>query len=260
MARRQLVELADLPWWPQILRQYMTDYLTFVTDLTKGLAPIAPVLAEALRTTGDRHVLDLCAGSGGPWRHLAPLLVEQGVLDSVVQSDLRPRDLRPIQVDGVSIAPHDAPIDATAVPDALPGFRTLFNAFHHFPPDTARAILQDAVDTGHGIGIFEAVERQAAFIAVAFFLIGPMVMLTTPFIRPLTLPRLLLTYLVPILPVAIWFDGIVSALRIYDPDELRALVDGLEGAERFEWRIDRVALSKAQAGVTYLVGVPKETA
>ena len=41
------------------------------------------------------------------------------------------------------------------MPDELGGFRTLFNAFHHFPPERARAILEDAVHKGQGIGVFE---------------------------------------------------------------------------------------------------------
>ena len=257
MGRVQWVELADLPWWPQVLRQHMTDYLAFILNLTKGLEPVAPLLAQAMRTTGDRTVLDLCAGSGGPWPHLAPLLAQEGVLDAVVQSDLRPRVLPDTRVEGVELTAHPEPIDATQVPPDVPGFRTLINAFHHFPPDVARAILQDAVDKRRGIAVFESVERQAAFIVVSFFLIAPMVLLTTPFIRPFSLSRLALTYLVPILPAAIWFDGIVSSLRIYDPDELRELVAGVDGADTFDWHIERVALSKAQAGVTTLIGVPK---
>jgi hypothetical protein len=143
------------------------------------------------------------------------------------------------------------------VPDDLAGLRTLFNAFHHFPPEQARSILQDAVDNGRGIAVFESVERSVPFIVVAAFLIMPMIWLSTPFIRPVSLGRLVLTYLIPVLPPAIWFDGLVSALRIYDPAELQALVEGVRGAERFEWRIGRHSLSKAQAGVTYLIGVPK---
>ncbi len=45
------------------------------------------------------------------------------------------------------------------VPRELKGFRTMFTSFHHFPPEEARAILQNAVDAGEGIGIFEITRR-----------------------------------------------------------------------------------------------------
>ncbi len=50
-------------------------------------------------------------------------------------------------------------VDATHVPRELKGLRTMFTSFHHFLPDAGRAILQDAVDAGEGIGIFEIPRR-----------------------------------------------------------------------------------------------------
>jgi len=41
------------------------------------------------------------------------------------------------------------------VPAELKGLRTMFTSFHHFLPEEARAVLQNAVDAGEGIGIFE---------------------------------------------------------------------------------------------------------
>jgi hypothetical protein len=46
---------------------------------------------------------------------------------------------------------YDAePVDATQVPGQLPGFRTMFQAFHHLRPEQARAMLADAVAKGGG--------------------------------------------------------------------------------------------------------------
>ena len=78
-----------------------------------------------------------------------------------------------------------------------------------------------------------------------------LVLLVTPFVRPFSLARLLLTYLVPVLPLLILWDGIVSCLRTYRPDELLALTAGLDG---HRWRATE--LRQRGSIVTVLVGEP----
>ena len=67
----------------------------------------------------------------------------------------------------------------------LAGFRTVFTAFHHFPPAEARAILAAAVRDRRGIAIAEGAARIP--IALASMLLVPLaVWLMTPAIRPLS--------------------------------------------------------------------------
>jgi hypothetical protein len=61
---------------------------------------------------------------------------------------------------------HPESIDATNVPNDLDtSIRTLFGSFHHFKPNLARKILQDAVIKNHTIAIFEGSQRSL----LAFF-------------------------------------------------------------------------------------------
>jgi hypothetical protein len=73
----------------------------------------------------------------------------------------------------------------------------------------------------------------------------------TPLIRPFRLSRLLLTYALPLIPLLIAWDGTVSALRAYTPEELLALARSVPGAEGYTWE----AGSSGQA--LYLTGVPR---
>ena len=50
------------------------------------------------------------------------------------------------------------------------------------------------------------------------------ILLVTPAIRPLRLSRLIFTYLLPAIPIIGLFDGIVSCLRTYSPEEMRQLI------------------------------------
>ena len=80
-----------------------------------------------------------------------------------------------------------------------------------------------------------------------------MVLLFTPYIRPFRWSRLVFTYIVPIAPLLIFWDAVVSCLRSYQPDELRRLVEALEGPP-YSWEMGR--LSSCVPAITYFVGYP----
>jgi hypothetical protein len=50
--------------------------------------------------------------------------------------------------------------------------------------------------------------------------------------------RFLMTYVIPVAPVVILWDGLVSVLRTYTPQELRELADSV-GATGYEWEAGR---------------------
>lgn len=53
-------------------------------------------------------------------------------------------------------------------------------------------------------------------------------LLLTPFVRPLTPLQLALTYLVPVVPLFIAWDGAASNARTYTPDDIRELLRGFD--------------------------------
>ena len=83
------------------------------------------------------------------------------------------------------------------------------------------------------------------------------VLLLTPFIGPFRWFRLFWTYLVPVLPLVLLFDTIVSCLRIYSEPELRHLTVGLD---RYCCDIGTVRGKPLPNALTYLIGVPSENA
>ena len=133
--------------------------------------------------------------------------------------------------------------------------RTQFLSLHHFNPTDAKKILQNAVDSKSAIAIFEAQERSFPSVLAMFF--SPItVLLTTPFIRPFKLGRLIFTYLTPIVPMFVWWDGIVSSLRTYSIKEMNELVNSLENTNTFNWEIGRV--KSGLSVVLYLIGTVKK--
>ena len=260
MPRIQFIELHEQPWFPNTLRNEVTDVLQFGSEVLKTYSPIAPLLRRALAASGSQSVVDLCSGSGGPWLDLSQKLGEDAAGFHIFLTDKFPvlsgeGNLK--NTAGASIQFYEKPVDATQVPAKLTGFRTMFTSFHHFPPAEAQAILQNAVDAGQGIGIFEVTRRSGFAVATMFvWCLSPLIF--TPFLRPFRWSRLLFTYFVPIIPLVLLFDGIVSCMRSYRPRELQEMVEGLRGS-KYRWDIGVQAGIKGRSPlITYLVGYPEE--
>jgi len=141
------------------------------------------------------------------------------------------------------------------VPCELKGFRTIFSSFHHFSPDEACVILQNAVDANQSIGIFE-ITRRAPFTIALMFPWALILFLCTPLIRPFRWSRLLWTYLVPIIPFVVLFDGVVSCLRTYPPEELREITEKLTATE-YQWETGEHLGAHGKMPITYLIGHPR---
>ena len=149
--RFQLVELEDLAWFPRVIRDLATDYLQFMETKMALHRPVVPLLADALRRTASTTVVDLCAGGSGPVVALRKELADAGVNVRFTLTDKYPNlpAFEQLSAKHPGIEGYATPVDATDVPRHLVGFRTIFNAFHHFKPSDARAVLQSAVTIRH---------------------------------------------------------------------------------------------------------------
>jgi len=257
MRRRQLIEIEDLTWCPRAVRDGGTDWLGFMANGTGIYSAVAPKIRAAMAATGTNRVLDLCSGGGGPWLTLERTLARTGPVE-VTLSDLYPNlsafdDVRARS--GGRVRGESCSVDATNVPPESDGVRTMFSAFHHFPPAVAAAILGDAVRKRRAIAIFEPTNSRAAGLA-AMPLQLPAILLLTPFVRPFKWSRLALTYLPPLIPLLVLFDGTVSMLRFYLEDDLRELIPHVPDYDTFAWDIGSTRLV-GPFGITHLVGTPK---
>lgn len=257
MARIHLFELEDQPWFPAVLRDAGTAYLRLAADITGQPSYMAPKIAELLRATGLTRLVDLCSGGAGPIPAVVEQLRGEGIEATAVLTDLYPnvKTLEAVASGSEgAVQVHPDSIDATKVPAELTGVRTLFNALHHFRPEDARHILQSAVDARQPIAAFDVSERSIPFLVGMLF--APIVFaLACPFLRPFDWRWIVFTYLIPIIPLFVVWDGFVSGLRSYSEPELKQLAASLEG-DSFEWETGRVQVGSQPAYVTYLIGRP----
>ena len=256
MARVHLFEFEDLNWFPGFLRNYFTDFLQFLANKSGMYRPVVPVIQKALLKSNTNRIIDLGSGGGGGFIWLNEELRKNNPSLRITLTDLYPNvaafEFTKTKADNFEYA--NKSVDARNVPPELKGLRTQFLSLHHFRPHDAVLILQNAVDSGSSIALFEGQERSVASILAMVF--SPItVLLTTPFIRPFKIGRIIFTYLVPLVPLFVMWDGIVSSLRTYSVKEMHGLVSKVNGSEHYDWEINRV---KSGPGVIlYLVGTKK---
>lgn len=257
MPRFHLFEFEDQAWFPKLIRNYMTDFLQFVTNQFDMFKASVPILEKGLAKSGGTQIIDLASGGGGAWLKLVNHLKEKHPDLKIKLTDYYPnhRAFEKMLAKGGDYFEYEKnSVNALKVPNHLKGLRTQFLSFHHFKPTDAQQILQNAVDNQAVIGIFEGQKRSVVHF-IQFFFSPINVLLTTPFIRPFSLGRIIFTYLLPVVPIFVWWDGLVSVLRTYSVEEMKTMTQNLKNGASFEWEIGEV--KNGPVTNLYLLGYPK---
>jgi len=259
MRRLHLIELEDQAWLPAPIRDGLTDYLSFMAELASlPFAGFASKIDESMKSFGTNAIVEMGSGGGGPAISICRELIKLGRKDiQLTLTDLHPNVPRlryAKEHSHLAINIVESSVDATSVPEDLDGLRLMCNAFHHLPPNLAREVLHDAVRKNKPIAIMELVSRSPHGFAQLFAGI-PLMFIMMLFVRPFRMSRLFFTYVIPLIPLCTLWDGIVSCLRVYSPEELRELVESLP-KNSFKWDIGIIKVPMTPIRVTYLLGTP----
>jgi hypothetical protein len=247
-----LFEFGDERWFPQILRDAETAYLAISYRIEPLLArPWAERISTVLNRGKPTEILDLCSGSGGALPWIIDELEKCGYEVRATLTDFYPNPNFASHPRMVWLA---EPVDAARVPPKLAGVRTMFSAFHHFRPSAAKAILKDAFDHRRAICIFES--ESGGLLAAVWMIWIPLAVLTLmPFARPFRWAYLVFTYLIPLMPLILLWDSMVSVLRIYSPEQMKKLTEDLQASD-YNWEIGRIQVMHGIRGLPYLIGRP----
>lgn len=257
MKRIHLFEFEDQKWFPSFLRNYVTDFLQFLSNRAKVYEPVVDDIVRTLSSNGINRIVDMGSGSGGGLIWLGQTLVRERSDLKILLTDLYPNKVAFDHI--VRNQPffeyNPEPVNATRVPVHLEGMRTMFLSFHHFRSRDAVSILQNAVDARQPIAIFEGQDRS--LLSIIAMLLSPLsVLLTTPFIKPFRWGRLVFTYLIPVVPLVVLWDGLISSFRTYSVAEMKELVKQVRDNEQYDWQFSK---KKGKAGfVISTIGVPKK--
>jgi hypothetical protein len=260
MKRLQLFEFEDYAGFPAVWRNSMTRYLVLLHRLVGTRALLVERLAPVLRALPRPRIIDLGSGSGGPMPEVAEALRRHEGLSelTLTLSDAHPNRAAVAEIRRVG-SPHleylESPLDAAAVDPELEGLRTMICSLHHFRPESARRVLESAARARQPFFAYELSDN--GFPRALWWLALPInvlsVLLLTPFVRPLSGLQLLFTYLLPVLPFAIAWDGAVSNARTYTLGDLRELLSAVP-SDGYRWEMG--TLGGRGGNKLYLLGTP----
>lgn len=248
MRRLHLFELEDLDWVPRVVRDGGTDLLDLGFDRIGFYDGALPKLTALLDATGASRLVDLCSGGGGGTLQLRKRLRDQGKDVELLLSDLHPNEAAAARVAALGDAKtryRSEPVDAMSGGGDAEGIRTMSGALHHFTPEAVSQLLAGIVARRAPLAFFDVAASPA--IRKAPIVLLPLAMLfnmpflflgslfLVPFVRPFRLSRIVLTYLLPLIPSLVAWDGTVSALRAYTPDEILAIARAVPGGDRYDW-------------------------
>jgi hypothetical protein len=223
--RIQVFEFCDQAWLGGALREAFFDGLRFLFKSGGVYRRMHVPFSRWAAAAGHRRVLDMASGNGGPAETMLESARKDGVqMPVIVLSDLFPdtdaferlKQARPEKVEWI-----EKPVDAVTAPAA--DLISICTAFHHFSPEAARQLLTNAVRNADGIFIMEVCPRTLLALLVPLLCLIPL-MLSCFFAARPSVFKIALTAIVPLVPLMIICDGIVSALRAYRPDEILAMI------------------------------------
>ncbi|KNC84180.1 hypothetical protein SARC_03602 [Sphaeroforma arctica JP610] len=261
LPRVHLWEWHDLSWFPNQARAHVMEVLA-IGWMTPPLYLIDVALQQlrtVMETTGRTHVVDLCSGGGGPMIHAAKTDIKVTLTDLYPQTELWEKHA--LRSDG-NITYKAESVSALAMPQGITGLRTLWCAFHHFRPEQATQILASAVQCGEPILIYELTRRS--LVQTLFIVLGTLnVSLVFPLLGWLSMDwkSVLITYVLPLYPFIVVFDGMVSCMRTYTKAEMVAMVEKADPDGSFTWKVQEVQVRWWLPGMNMisLIGLPKST-
>lgn len=245
MKRMQLFEFEDYSWCPGFLRECLTSYIVAFHRMLGTPQLMAPRIESMLKQYKTDQIIDLCSGGGGAMPDIIKVMRERGsVAAKVTMTDLYPnmtaaKHIKKLNDPSINYLTES--IDASNIPEKLSGLRTMVSSFHHMPEPVARGILTDAFQKKQPIFIFEVTNNWPPRILwwVPLPFVAILVLLHTPFMRPLTWRQVLLTYVIPILPLMIALDGTASNPRTYNADDFQEPTANLKSSD-YVWEIETI--------------------
>ena len=207
-------ELEDYEWFPRVFRQFQTDYIGYVVARFGIYDPLIRLICSV--NPSHRDMFDLCSGSGEP---AISLFKRCGCFDSLTLSDKFPQHVRPES--GITYDRNS--LDVLRMDFSGPYIYTMFNAFHHFTDTTKKNIVSDMIQAKARVYIVEILEPRTICLLKVLFASTVGTLVLTPWVKPFSWKRLLLTYIFPVNIFTITYDGVVSVCKSRSEKQYRKL-------------------------------------
>ena len=211
-------ELEDYSWFPNVLRNFQTEFIGFIVSQFNVYIPFVEHLKNL--SLPVQTMTDLCSGSGEP---AISIFKKSKCFNRLVLTDKYPNALQ-LRDDKISYAKESSDVNEM---EFKPGTcYTMFNACHHFKDEDKLKIMQKIEASGSAAFFVELLEPRFDCLLKVFLTTTIGILLFTPFVKPFSLKRLVFTYILPVNIVTITFDGIISVLKSGSVNHYKKLFAG----------------------------------
>lgn len=227
--RRHLFEFGDQPWNCGWFREIYNDALNMGQKAGGHYRRMAPYFARWAASARAETILDLASGGAAPLVAMLEGAAQANLsMPRIICSDLFPDTVRLKGLrDRYGADKFDfitTPVSALDSHPELPPARSICTALHHFPAEMAARIIKTAVHEGSGLFVLEPFQRNTRHFMM-MLLTGPWIYMVAPFFAEhFSFRKLLFCTLFPIVPLMIWWDGLISVLRMHTPEEIEQMI------------------------------------
>lgn len=260
MKRWNCREFHETKFCPAVLRDGLTDFLSFFVLYSHIYDPVVKRIATLLERSRESRLTDLCAG-GGLYDRMLVGKLRKLTGDGAIRCTLT--DLYPnrnwAQVKELSGGMVDfaaVPLSAERAVAGLPGVHLMFSALHHFSPEEIAGLLRAGAAKGRTLAFFDY-SRRELLPELPPVLLSPVLLWCVSFlVFPFSWRRLFFTYLIPVLPLVLLVDGFLSRMRSYTAAELEEIARGAGLPEGYRVVVEVLPVYGGAAKIHCLIARP----
>ena len=228
--RVQSFEFGDQAWVPEFYHSVLRDFMGALYKAFGHHKLWTQAILDLCENNPNKTIKDPCAGSGHVNLMIRTALPASftgsfELSDLMIEKNIEfAKQINALKDSGISYKLQ--PTDATKSTPEDHSPKLFINSFHHFDHDQVGQILKHNAENGNDILILEYCRKSPDSLIAMFF--GPVLfLLFLPFIwnRKNRLPCVLFTYLLPLIPLMLLWDGIISCLRTYSAKDLHAILE-----------------------------------
>jgi hypothetical protein len=226
--RLHLFEFGDQPWLKGWFRETYLECLNLNFRMGGHYKKMDLPFLSWLNLGRGNEVHDFASGGALPIETILTSLKERGEkVPRVTLSDLFPdiekyKKLKD-QLGSDVVNFLEEPVSLMEMEKYPSQFKSICSALHHFSKEDARKIINGALNSGRGLFIMEPFQRSMGhLLMVAVFGLIPAML--SPFLGTFSFKKLFFCTILPVIPLMLYVDGIVSVLRTYSFEELQSLI------------------------------------
>ncbi|MEC9281578.1 MAG: class I SAM-dependent methyltransferase [Bdellovibrionota bacterium] len=222
-------EFGDLQAVPAFYHQFLREFMSKIY-LVFGIHKLwRTEITEFVKRQGSQSIHDPCAGSG----YVNQLIFES--LDeklnakfylSDLMTDESPEFAKQINALGFeNLKFAEKSIDLLKIEASNQMPKMFVNSFHHFDRDHVKEILKNTLGQGKELLVLEYCRKTPDSLMSMLFG-GVFSLLFFPFVveKKFVLPSFIFTYLIPVIPFMLVWDGVVSCLRTHSSSSLEEIL------------------------------------